>query len=97
LLDTDSMAMGAPWPHSSTAPILKAPDGLERWRYPRRAREGGDAMSDEGFTHIRDILPGVLKEIARRAELRPRFEAELGRQLSDDEFLAIADQQRGRL
>jgi hypothetical protein len=29
--------------------------------------------------------------------LRPRLEAELGRQLSDDEFLAIADQQGSRL
>jgi hypothetical protein len=33
----------------------------------------------------------VLKEIARRAELRLRVEAELGRQVSDEDFLAIAE------
>jgi hypothetical protein len=53
--------------------------------------------SNKGLTHISEILPDVLKQVARRTELRPRLEAELGRQLSDDELLAIADQQGGRL
>jgi hypothetical protein len=43
-----------------------------------------------GFTHISESLKDVLKEITRRAELRPRLQAELGRQLSDEQFLAIA-------
>lgn len=47
--------------------------------------------STDGFTHISDTLPGVEKEIARRAELRPRLEAERGRFLNDEEFLAIAE------
>jgi len=47
-------------------------------------------MSDStGFTHISEPLRDVLKEIGRRVELRPRLEAELGRQLSDEEFLSI--------
>ena len=45
-----------------------------------------------GFTHISESLRDVLKEIARRAELLPRLEAELERQLSDEEFLAVAEQ-----
>jgi hypothetical protein len=45
----------------------------------------------EGFTSIGDELSGVLKEIHRRAELRPRLESEMGRQLSDEEFLTIAE------
>jgi hypothetical protein len=48
---------------------------------------------NRGLTHISEILPDVLKEVARRAELRQRLEAELGRQLSDDQFRAIADEQ----
>jgi hypothetical protein len=48
-------------------------------------------MTDEGFTHIRDIIPGVMKEIVRRIELRERLEAESGRPLTDDEFLQRAD------
>ena len=48
-------------------------------------------MKGEGFTHIRDIIPGVLKEIVRRVELRARLEAESGRPLSDDEFLPVAE------
>jgi hypothetical protein len=48
-----------------------------------------------GFTHISEPLRDVMKEIGRRLELRPRLEAELGRQLSDDEFLEIADQGGG--
>ena len=45
----------------------------------------------QGFTHIGDVLGDVLKEIRRRSELRPRLEAELSRQLSDEEFLVIAE------
>jgi hypothetical protein len=44
-----------------------------------------------GFTHISDSLGTLLKEVVRRAELRPRLEAELGRPLSDAEFIAIAE------
>lgn len=47
----------------------------------------------DGFTHIRDILPGVMKGIARRADLRPRLEAEWGRPLTDEEFLTVADRE----
>lgn len=49
-------------------------------------------MTDgKGFEHIREITPTVEKEITRRAELRPRLEAELGRRLTDDEFIALAE------
>lgn len=48
-------------------------------------------MTGGGFTHIGDIIPGVLKEIARRVELRERLEAESGRPLTDAEFLDIAE------
>lgn len=43
------------------------------------------------FTYISETLGDVLKEVSRRAELRPRLEAELGKPLSDDEFLALAE------
>lgn len=45
---------------------------------------------DDGFQHIGEIMPGVLKEISRRVELRLRLEAERGRPLTDEEFLSIA-------
>lgn len=45
----------------------------------------------EGFTSVGDELGGVLKEIDRRSELRPRLEAEMGQELSDEEFLVIAE------
>ena len=48
-------------------------------------------MNDAGFIHIRDIIPGVMKEIARRVELRLRLEAEGEKELSDAEFLNIAE------
>jgi hypothetical protein len=44
-----------------------------------------------GFTQIGEILNDVVKEIQRRAELRVRLEAELGRPLSDEEFIVIAE------
>ena len=47
--------------------------------------------SSADLTHIRGPLGDVLKEILRRAELRPRLEAEAGRLLSDEEFIAFAD------
>lgn len=47
--------------------------------------------TDTGFTSLAETMPGVLKEIRRRAELRPRLEAEWGRPLTDREFLAEAD------
>lgn len=46
--------------------------------------------SDE-FTPISDILCDVIKEVARRAELRSRLEAEMGRPLSDEEFISEAE------
>jgi hypothetical protein len=48
-------------------------------------------MSNDAFKHICEPLSVVLKEISRRAELRPRLEAELGRPLSDQEFIAMAE------
>lgn len=44
-----------------------------------------------GLTHIGHTVGEILKEVLRRAELRPRLEAELGRPLSDEEFIAIAE------
>ncbi len=48
-------------------------------------------IDNNTFTHIGDILSGVLKEVLRRAELRPRLEAEWGRPLTDEEFLMVAE------
>jgi hypothetical protein len=45
----------------------------------------------DGFTHIGDAIGEILKEGLRRAELRSRLEAELGRPLTDKEFITIAD------
>ena len=47
------------------------------------------------LTHIRGPLGDLLKEIVRRAELRPRLEAELGKSLSDEEFIEIAERTGG--
>lgn len=47
------------------------------------------------FGHIGQSLATVLKEIARRAELRVRIETERGRAISDDEFLQIAEHTGG--
>ena len=44
-----------------------------------------------GLTHISEPLRDVLKEIVRRVELPGRLEAELGREMSDEDFLAIAE------
>ena len=51
-----------------------------------------DPNDQEGFVHIGQGVNDVIKEIARRFELRNRLEAELGRSLSDEEFLLIAEQ-----
>ena len=48
-----------------------------------------------GFVPIQSIIPEVMKEISRRWELRQRLEAERGRPLTDEEFLAIVE--RGAL
>ena len=50
-------------------------------------------MTEEtaGLTCVSNPLAEVLKEVQRRAELRPRLEAELGRTLSDEEFIRIAE------
>ncbi len=43
------------------------------------------------LAHIRGPLGELLKEVFRRTELRPRLEAEIGRPLSDEEFIALAE------
>ena len=53
--------------------------------------------SQKDFESIGAILPGVLKEISRRLELRLRLEAEWGRSLTDKEFLEIAEKTGGGL
>lgn len=50
-----------------------------------------------GFIHISLALSDVVKEVSRRAELRPRLESEMGRHLTDEEFLAIAEQSGVRI
>jgi hypothetical protein len=52
---------------------------------------------DTGFEPIGAIIPGVWKEVSRRSELWPRLEAELGRRLTLEEFLSIAEQDGGPL
>ncbi|UVT20044.1 MAG: hypothetical protein H8K03_20070 [Nitrospira sp.] len=52
---------------------------------------------DLGFEHVGNILSGVLKEISRRAELRPRVEAERQQSVSDEEFLMLAERTGDRL
>ena len=47
---------------------------------------------DDRLVHAGTVLAEVLKEVLRRAELRTRLEVELGRHLTDEEFLAIAEQ-----
>jgi hypothetical protein len=47
--------------------------------------------SNQGLTHISASLADALKEVSRRVELRQRLEAEWGREVTDDEFLAIAE------
>ncbi len=49
-----------------------------------------DQDSQSGFVHVGKLLPKVLKEVARRFELRQRLEAERGR-ISDEEFIRIAE------
>ena len=43
------------------------------------------------MTGINDPLADVLKEVARRCELRARLEAEWDRSFTDEEFLEIAE------
>lgn len=52
---------------------------------------------DLRFVHIGEIIPGVLKDVSRCAELRPRLEAEWGRRLTDEEFLKAAEESGVRL
>lgn len=44
-----------------------------------------------GFTPIADTLGDVLKESNHRVELRLRSAAEMGRPLTDEEIIAIAE------
>ena len=46
---------------------------------------------EHNLTQVSGVAKDILKEIIRRAELRPRLEAELGRLLTDEEFIRIAD------
>lgn len=50
-----------------------------------------DETENSGFSHIGDIIRDVVKEIYRRDELRPRLEAEIGRTLTDQEFIEHAE------
>jgi hypothetical protein len=65
------------------------------------AKEGERLMVERdnvsGFESVGNILSDVLKEVSRRAELRPRLEAELGRLLSDEEFIRIAERTGARI
>jgi hypothetical protein len=54
-------------------------------------------ITDHGFAHIGEIMPGVLKEISRRAELRLRLQAEWSRPLTDEEFLKVVEENGVRL
>ena len=49
----------------------------------------------DNFAPASSVIHGLMKEIARRVELRQRLEAEQGRQISDEEFLQIADRTGG--
>lgn len=49
------------------------------------------SIEHTGFAHIHGALGEVLKEVLRRAELRPRLEAEMGRILTDEEFIEISE------
>ncbi|MDA2912026.1 hypothetical protein MYX04_13990 [Nitrospiraceae bacterium AH_259_D15_M11_P09] len=51
--------------------------------------------SQSGFVHIGKLLPKVLKEVARRVELRQRLEAEHGGQINDQEFIEVAEHDEG--
>ena len=50
-----------------------------------------------GFTQIGDILCEVVKEVHRRTQLRPRLEVEIGRPLSDEEFIELAEKRGMRI
>jgi hypothetical protein len=47
--------------------------------------------NENGFTHIGEIIRDVVKEIARRSELRVRLEAETSSAISDEDFLGLAE------
>lgn len=47
--------------------------------------------ANSDLEHIGVTLHSVLKEISRRFELRQRIQAELGRPVTDREFLVIAE------
>jgi hypothetical protein len=47
------------------------------------------------LTPAGSVLGGVLKEIARRVELRQRLEAEQGAPISDEAFLEVAERTGG--
>lgn len=54
-----------------------------------------DLVVGTSFAPVSSLLDGLLKEIARRVELRQRLEEEQGRQISDEAFLEIADRTGG--
>ena len=53
----------------------------------KQARSGG-------LVHVGEVLTDVLKELARRVELRQRLEVEHG-PISDEKFLEIAERTGG--
>ncbi|HRB81314.1 MAG TPA: hypothetical protein PK614_03560 [Nitrospira sp.] len=61
------------------------------------ATRGGqtEPVGASEFTPVGSVLGGVLKEIARRVELRQRLEGEQGVPISDEAFLEIAESTGG--
>ena len=53
--------------------------------------EPGNTVVGTSFAPVSSVLDGLLKEIARRVELRQRLEAEKGEPISDEAFLEIAE------
>lgn len=52
---------------------------------------------NHGFAPIGEILPGALKGISSRAELRLRLEAEQGHPISDEAFRNIPERDGAKL
>ncbi|MDI3467929.1 MAG: hypothetical protein OJF50_006750 [Nitrospira sp.] len=57
--------------------------------------EPGNLVAANSFAPVSSVLDGLLKEIARRVELRQRLEAEQGGPISDEAFLEIAERTGG--
>lgn len=57
--------------------------------------EAKDLVEQNSFAPVSSVLDGLLKEIARRVELRQRLEGEQGVPISDEAFLEIAESTGG--